>query len=246
MNNPIAIEKETLISKMKLTQTLSPILECRTVTKDYVDGDSIIKVLMGIELSVMPGEQIAIIGRSGSGKTTLLQLLGGLDKPTTGQVWMKSQNVHALNEREQEKLRNKTLGFIYQLHHLLPEFTAIENVAMPLLIGDVGSAEAKRRAADMLDQVGLSHRLTHRPSELSGGERQRVAIARALVNNPDCILADEPTGNLDAENANQVFDVIQTLNRQHNTSIIIVTHDIQLAKRMDRILELQSGHLQAY
>jgi lipoprotein-releasing system ATP-binding protein len=242
MNN--SIESESVISPMEQTQ--KPILECKTVTKDYIDGDSIIKVLLGIELSVIPGEQIAIIGRSGSGKTTLLQLLGGLDKPTTGEVWMKSQNVHALNERKQEQLRNKTLGFIYQLHHLLPEFTALENVAMPLLIGDFSISEAKRRAADMLDQVGLSHRLTHRPSELSGGERQRVAIARALVNKPDCILADEPTGNLDAENANHVFEVMQTLNRQHNTSIIIVTHDIQLAQRMDRILELQNGHLRAY
>jgi lipoprotein-releasing system ATP-binding protein len=220
-----------------------PVLECKEVFKEYKDGNTSVKVLMGVSIAIKQGEQIAIMGRSGSGKTTLLQMLGGLDSPTLGEVWMNGHNLHTLPEPELEKIRNQTMGFIYQMHHLLPEFTALENVAMPLLIGNVEPRIAKKRAADLLDQVGLKLRLEHRPGELSGGERQRVAIARALVNNPDCVLADEPTGNLDDENAHQVFEVMQTLNRTHKTSLIIVTHDSALAAKMDRSYTLHGGHL---
>lgn len=219
------------------------VLECRDVHKEYRDADSIVKVLLGINLAIKRGEQVAIMGRSGSGKTTLLQLLGGLDKPTRGEILIDGKDVNLLSETERERLRNQTLGFIYQMHHLLPEFTAIENVAMPLLIANENPRKAKVLASDMLEQVGLKHRLTHRPSELSGGERQRVAIARALINNPACVLADEPTGNLDDENAKHVFEVMQNLNRSRNTSIIIVTHDSSLAAEMDRTLDLHGGHI---
>ncbi len=222
---------------------ISPVLECKEVFKEYRDGYARIKVLMGVSLTVKRGEQIAIMGRSGSGKTTLLQMLGGLDSPTLGEIWMNGHNLHVLPERELESIRNQTMGFIYQMHHLLPEFTALENVAMPLLIGNVAPHIAKKRAADLLKQVGLKLRLEHRPNQLSGGERQRVAIARALVNHPACVLADEPTGNLDDENASQVLEVMQTLNRTHNTSLIIVTHDSELAERMDRSYVLHGGHL---
>lgn len=229
---------------MNKTETKNAIvLECRDVYKEYWDVDAPIRVLTGINLSVKRGEQIAIMGRSGSGKTTFLQLLGGLDKPTKGDIWINGENINQLNERNREKLRNQTLGFIYQMHHLLPEFTAVENVAIPLLIGRGSLTKAKIHATEMLERVGLKDRLAHRPAELSGGERQRVAIARALVNNPDCVLADEPTGNLDDENAAHVFEVMQNLNRSLNTSIIIVTHDASLAARMDRTLELHGGHL---
>lgn len=222
---------------------IPPVLECKEVFKEYKDGHARIKVLMGVSLTVKRGEQIAIMGRSGSGKTTLLQMLGGLDSPTLGEIWMNGHNLHILPERELESIRNQTMGFIYQMHHLLPEFTALENVAMPLLIGNVEPRIAKKRAADLLEQVGLKLRLEHRPNQLSGGERQRVAIARALVNHPDCVLADEPTGNLDDENASQVLEVMQTLNRTHNTSLIIVTHDSELAAKMDRSYVLHGGHL---
>lgn len=231
MNNTLPERDETAI------------LECRSVHKNYFDVDTTIKVLTGISLTVKRGEQIAIIGRSGSGKTTLLQLLGGLDRPTEGEIWIKNKNIQTISEKEREIMRNKTLGFIYQMHHLLPEFTAVENVAMSLLIGNVPPVLAKERAVELLEQVGLKDRLTHRPSELSGGERQRVAIARALVNNPDCVLADEPTGNLDDEHADQVFEVMQTLNRERNTSIIMVTHDNSLAAKTDRTLVLHGGQL---
>lgn len=220
-----------------------PVLECKEVFKEYKDGNTRVKVLMGISLVVKKGEQIAIMGRSGSGKTTLLQMLGGLDSPTLGEIWMNGHNLHTLPEQELEKVRNQTMGFIYQMHHLLPEFTALENVAMPLLIGNIEPYIAERRAAELLDQVGLKLRLNHRPGALSGGERQRVAIARALVNNPDCVLADEPTGNLDDENAHHVFEVMQALNRTHKTSLIIVTHDSELAAKMDRSYVLHGGHL---
>lgn len=220
-----------------------PVLECREVFKEYQDADTRVKVLMGISVAIKRGEQIAIMGRSGSGKTTLLQMLGGLDSPTSGEIWMNGHNLHTLPEHRLEQIRNQTMGFIYQMHHLLPEFTALENVAMPLLIGNVEPAIAKERAADLLEQVGLKTRLLHRPGELSGGERQRVAIARALVNNPDCVLADEPTGNLDDENAAHVFEVMQALNRSRKTSLIIVTHDSALAAKMDRSYVLHGGHL---
>lgn len=222
---------------------IPPVLECKEVFKEYKDANTRVKVLMGISIAIKRGEQVAIMGRSGSGKTTLLQMLGGLDSPTMGEIWMNGHNLHTLPERQLEKIRNQTMGFIYQMHHLLPEFTALENVAMPLLIGDVAPEIAKKRAAELLDQVGLKLRLAHRPGELSGGERQRVAIARALVNNPDCVLADEPTGNLDDENAHHVFEVMQALNRTRNTSLIIVTHDSELAAKMDKSYVLHGGHL---
>ncbi len=227
----------------KLQPAAGVVLECRDVHKEYKDAASVVRVLLGVSLTVKKGEQIAIMGRSGSGKSTLLQMLGGLDFPTTGEIWINGYNLHRLNEHYLERLRNKSLGFIYQMHHLLPEFTAIENVAMPLLIGKVEPALAKTRAIEFLEQVGLENRLHHRPSELSGGERQRVAIARALVNNPECVLADEPTGNLDDENAEQVFDMMQSMNRANGTSLIIVTHDAALADRMDKTYVLHGGVL---
>lgn len=221
----------------------SVVLECREVFKEYADVNTRIKVLLGVSLSVERGEQIAIMGRSGSGKTTLLQMLGGLDSPTTGEIWINGQNLHKMSERNLERMRNNSLGFIYQLHHLLPEFSALENVAMPLLIGNIAPKIAEERAVTLLEQVGLKNRINHRPSELSGGERQRVAIARALVNQPDCVLADEPTGNLDDKNAQHVLEVMQSMNRSYRTSLIIVTHDPALAAKMDRTLVLHGGQL---
>lgn len=221
----------------------SVVLECRNVFKEYVDASRRIKVLNGISLLVKKGEQIAIMGRSGSGKTTLLQVLGGLDLPTSGEICIDGQPIQKMSESRLEKVRNQSLGYIYQMHHLLPEFNSLENVAMPLLIGNISPDIAAKRAAALLEQVGLQARLSHRPSELSGGERQRVAIARALVNDPSCVLADEPTGNLDDESASQVLEIMQELNRQKKTSLIIVTHDPALAARMDRTLILQNGHL---
>lgn len=220
------------------------VLECKDVHKEYVDADKRLKVLTGVELSVVRGEQIAIMGRSGSGKTTLLQVMGSLDTPTQGDVFINGHNLRNFSESERSRVRNQSLGFIYQFHHLLPEFSALENVAMPLLIGNIEPKEAAKRATELLDMVGLKERLQHRPSELSGGERQRVAIARALVNHPDCILADEPTGNLDDETAEQVFEVMQSLNKTLKTSIILVTHDPNLASKLDRTLMLQGGRLQ--
>lgn len=222
---------------------MNNVLECRDVYKEYLDVDTKIQVLNGVNLTVKRGEQIAIMGRSGSGKTTLLQMLGGLDKPSQGEICLNGHNMHRLSERNLEKMRNQALGFIYQMHHLLPEFNAIENVAMPLLIGNIEPKDAVKRAIELLEAVGLKDRLYHRPSELSGGERQRIAIARALVNKPACVLADEPTGNLDDQNAQQVLDVMQSLNRAHQTSLIIVTHDPALAARMDRTLVLHGGLL---
>lgn len=225
-----------------MSEMMNPVLECLAVSKEYVDSDTSVKVLNKVALQLKRGEQLAIMGRSGSGKTTLLQLLGGLDTPTQGQVFLNGRDLQSLSERELEKMRNQCIGFIYQFHHLLPEFSALENVAMPQLIGNVLPELAKTRAKALLDSVGLSTRYHHKPSELSGGERQRVAIARALINEPDCLLADEPTGNLDDENAAHVLDVLQSLNRERQTSIIIVTHDIALAARMDRTLHLHGGH----
>lgn len=221
------------------------VLECREVFKDYVEAGARVKVLTGVSLGVKPGEHIAIIGRSGSGKTTLLQILGGLDFPTSGNTWITGHNLYRISERKLEHIRNQSLGFIYQMHHLLPEFTAIENVAMPLLIAGISPTIAQRLAMESLEQVGLQARLRHRPAELSGGERQRVAIARALVHDPECILADEPTGNLDEESAEQVFELLQNLNRTKKTSLVMVTHDMQLAARMDRTYILHGGILSA-
>jgi len=238
-------DRERLKSRLKDPGALGleTVLETRHLCKEYVDADKRLKILTDLHLTIKRGEQVAIMGRSGSGKTTLLQMLGGLDSPTTGEVFINGQNIHRLTERERCRLRNRHLGFIYQFHHLLPEFTALENAAMPLLIANESPKLAAARAEHMLEQVGLKDRLHHKPGELSGGERQRVAIARALVNNPDCILADEPTGNLDDENAQQVFDVMCHLNRSSGTSIILVTHDPDLAAQMDRTLVLQAGQL---
>ncbi len=208
------------------------VLECSDVHKDYFDGSTRVKVLMGVTLSIARGEQLAIMGRSGSGKTTLLQMMGGLDTPTSGMICIEGRNLQQLSEKEVGRLRNQSLGFIYQFHHLLPEFTALENVAMPLLIAKIDPKEARDRAVDLLEQVGLKTRIQHKPAELSGGERQRVAIARALVNNPGCVLADEPTGNLDDESATQVFEVMRALNRSQNTSFVLVTHDPDLARQL--------------
>ncbi len=225
---------------------LKSVIACKGLSKSYQDQEAskhCIKVLQNVDFSVAPSEQVAIMGRSGSGKTTLLQLLGGLDSPSAGEVFVKGHALSTLSALEIEKLRNQSLGFIYQSHHLLPEFSALENVAMPLLIAKESIAFAKTRAMECLIEVGLEHRLKHRPSQLSGGERQRVAIARALVMRPACVLADEPTGNLDDENALHVFEILQSLNRLHGTSLIIVTHDPVLAAKMDRITTLHNGKL---
>lgn len=221
----------------------NPIIDIKGLVKSYHDGSSKIEVLRGIDLSINPGERVAIIGPSGSGKSTLLHLLGGLDKPTEGQIFLNDTNWVKVNEKQRCKLRNKHLGFIYQFHHLLPEFTALENVCLPLILAGMDVNAASEQAEEILTQVGLKERTTHKPAELSGGERQRVAIARALVHKPGCVLADEPTGNLDQNTAAKVFDLMINLNRQMNTALVIVTHDHQLANRMDRVLVLQEGIL---
>lgn len=238
------MSKQGILHKNNSVENNESVLETRHLCKEYVDANKQLKILTDVFFSIKRGEQIAIMGRSGSGKTTLLQMLGGLDAPTSGEVIINGQNIHALSERERCRLRNQSLGFIYQFHHLLSEFTALENAAMPLLIANKSPKLAAKQAEEMLDQVGLKERLHHKPGALSGGERQRVAIARALVNNPACILADEPTGNLDDENAQHVFDVMCRLNRNLGTSIVLVTHDPALAAQMDRTLVLHGGQLQ--
>jgi lipoprotein-releasing system ATP-binding protein len=218
------------------------VLVCEALSRVYDDGDHRVTVLRDVNLSLAAGEKIAVIGASGSGKSTLLNLLGGLDDPTSGRVLMAGQDMAGLAERERCQLRNQRLGFVYQFHHLLPEFDARENVAMPLLIAGVPRAEAWSRAAGMLDRVGMSHRLDHRPGQLSGGERQRVAIARALVGSPDCVLMDEPTGNLDPHSSAQVLELIDELG-QERAAFIVVTHDPAIASQMNRTLELWDGSL---
>ncbi len=219
------------------------VLEGVSLVKEFVQGASRLKVLSGASIAVAAGERIAIVGASGSGKTTLLQLLGGLDLPTQGTVRIAGAAMNELSDAERGALRNKAVGFVYQFHHLLPEFTALENVAMPLLVRRMSPRAARSQAAALLSRVGLADRLTHRPAQLSGGERQRAAVARALVTRPQLVLADEPTGNLDGMNAAQVFELMLELNRELGTSLVIVTHDERLALRLDRILTLVDGVL---
>src|SRR5210317_779234 len=221
------------------------VLECRNVVREFSEGNSKLQVLRGVNLVVRPSERLAIIGASGSGKTTLLQIMGGLDEPTEGGVLVNGAPMHGTNETAKGELRNKYIGFIYQFHHLLPEFTAAENVAMPLLIRRESKPAALEKAAALLGRVGLGERLTHKPGELSGGERQRAAVARALITRPQLVLADEPTGNLDAGNGEHVLNLMLELNREMRTSLVIVTHDHSIANRMDRVLVLEDGELVA-
>lgn len=221
----------------------TPVIKCCNVIKGYSEGPQKVDVLRGVNLLIEQGQHVAIVGASGSGKSTLLNVLGGLDKPDSGDVWVNDKAFSSLNDNKRGLVRNRELGFVYQFHHLLPEFTALENVMMPCLIAGVKKASAKQKAEVLLDKVGLSHRLDHKPAELSGGERQRVAIARALVNNPACVLMDEPTGNLDSENADSIKHLMKELSAQLNTSFIVVTHDLVLANTMNQVYKLDAGVL---
>jgi len=226
-----------------MTDGNGAVLTARGVWRSFREGATTLEVLTGVELEVARGERLAIIGASGSGKTTLLQILGGLDQPNAGVVEVAGRDIHALSESERGALRNRTIGFVYQFHNLLPEFSALENVPMPLLVRRERTSAAVGRARDLLTRVGLAERLNHRPHQLSGGERQRTAVARALVTSPALVLADEPTGNLDGRNAEQLFALMLELNREFGTSLVVVTHDGRLAARMDRVLELTGGSL---
>ena len=216
------------------------ILQCKNLVKRY-EGELDVEVLKGVDLSITQGERVAIMGVSGSGKSTLMHLLGGLDKPTSGEVILDGVNIQSISASKLAELRNKSLGFIYQSHHLLSEFTVLENTAMPLLIGTTSVKEAKTRATTLLERVGLGHRIEHKPAELSGGERQRAAIARALINNPKVVLADEPTGNLDSKTADSVYQLMLELNKELNISFLVVTHDHDLASRIGKVLRMEDG-----
>ncbi|WP_031432713.1 lipoprotein-releasing ABC transporter ATP-binding protein LolD [Methylomarinum vadi] len=217
------------------------ILQCTDLRKTYVQGDLNVEVLKGVNLSVSSGERVAIMGASGSGKSTLLHLLGGLEKPSAGEVILDGENLNKINGGRLSQLRNQSLGFIYQFHHLLGEFTMLENVAMPLLIGRQSIKQAQQQATELLKRVGLGHRIKHKPGELSGGERQRAAVARALINKPKCVLADEPTGNLDSKTAEQIYQLMLELNEELQVSFLVVTHDPDLAGRMDHVLHMEDG-----
>lgn len=222
---------------------MTELLRCENISKFYDEGEQKVQVLKEVSFSMNAGELVAIVGSSGSGKSTLLHTLGGLDQPSSGEVWIRGQSLQKLNSDKLALLRNQNLGFVYQFHHLMADFTALENVMMPMLIGKQNKTEAANCAEKMLQAVGLSHRITHRPSALSGGERQRVAIARALVNNPALVLADEPTGNLDQKTTESIFDLIQQLNQEQNIAFLLVTHDLNLANKLSRRLVMRDGVL---
>ena len=228
---------------MSENASMESVIRAEGLAKTYAEGRMRTPVFDGLELDVAPGETVAIVGASGAGKSTLLHLLGGLDVPTAGEVYVAGQRMAALSDAQRGRLRNTSLGFVYQFHHLLPEFTALENVMMPVMLGGSGVADAEQRARALLESVGLGHRLEHKPGELSGGERQRAAVARALVNRPGCVLGDEPTGNLDDKTAATVFELMLELNRAQRTSLVLVTHDRGLARRLDRVLELRQARL---
>lgn len=225
------------------SESHAPPLSCHGLVRHFREQRRVLEVLRGVDLEIAAGERLAVVGASGSGKTTLLQLLGGLDTPTRGWVELNGRNFSAMRPAERGSRRNRHVGFVYQFHHLLPEFSAVENVAMPLLIRRSDTSEALANARELLEQVGLGERLTHRPAKLSGGERQRVAVARALITRPSVVLADEPTGNLDPESGEQVFELLLKLNRDTGTALVVVTHDLKRARRMDRVLALRDGRL---
>jgi len=224
----------------------SPIIKAQGLGKSYDEGDSTLAIFSHLDFMINKGESVAIVGASGAGKTTLLNVLGGLDKPTSGKVWIRGEKIHGMSDQKKTKIRNKHLGFVYQFHHLLPEFSALENVAMPLMIAGLSKSEALSQAEKWLEKVGLQHRFSHKPATLSGGERQRVAIARALVNQPACVMMDEPTGNLDEATADKVQQLMIELQHSLQTAFIIMTHDLKLASRTDKILNLIQGRLTPY